>query len=77
MDLLSWIALHSLAAKTSVTGDSTGEGLSITLIFLIQLLFSCQENLGEQLPHGLDLDVRNKLTRISPAETKNSSLTSS
>lgn len=67
MDILSWMALHSLAAKPSVTGDSTGEGMSI----------SCQENLGEQLPDVLDLDVRNKLTRISPAESKNFFLMSS
>lgn len=71
MDLISWMALHSLAAETSVAGGSAGEGMSITLIFLIQPLFSCKENLGEQLPCVLDLDVRNKLTRISPAESKN------
>lgn len=71
MDLISWMALHSLAAETSVAGGSAGEGMSITLIFLIQPLFSCKENLGEQLPCVLDLDVRNKMTRISPAESKN------
>lgn len=71
MDFFSWMALHSLAAKTSVISGSAGEGTSFMLIFLIQLLFSCKEILGEQLPCVLDLDVRNKLTRISPAEFKN------
>jgi len=64
------MTLHSLVAKNSVTGGSGGEGMSVTLEFLIQPLFSCKENFGVPLPRGLDLDVRKKLTRIYPAEYK-------